>query len=337
MSAIFDKSVTEVLKQIDHSSHIGAQRTGTDGRGEFARLLGELENGRETESLSVKANSTSTPQPALSNLNMKEWEQGLHLNQPAPERAIANDIGPKIPPRQALKNVKIPSAYVNNLTVESGTPPRPNGSLETPPAAPEILSARRVDNPFQSLASIQGNSASELEQIIFDRSAHHGVDPLLSVAVARAESSLEIDAVSQDGHYSKGLFQLLDSTGEELHARYNIEGDYDPFDPKLNSHLGVGYLKELHEIFSTRTELTSSLTTYPAESSVELEKLAVAAFNTGQGNVARAQARAAEQGANPGVFSAVEPYISPKTRQYVGRVLALREAAANLQESRARV
>jgi soluble lytic murein transglycosylase-like protein len=56
-----------------------------------------------------------------------------------------------------------------------------------------------------------------------------------------------------------------------------------------------------------------------------LEKLAVAAFNTGEGNVARAQDRAAASGEDPAAFSSVEPYLPPQTKAYVERVVGYRQ------------
>jgi soluble lytic murein transglycosylase-like protein len=92
------------------------------------------------------------------------------------------------------------------------------------------------------------------------------------------------------------LFQLLDSTGKELLEQLGIDDDYDPFDPALNSYLGVGYLRRLHDTFSKETKLTNNLSTAPARTADDLEKLAIAAFNTGEGNVARAQEKAAQEG-----------------------------------------
>jgi soluble lytic murein transglycosylase-like protein len=126
--------------------------------------------------------------------------------------------------------------------------------------------------------------------------------------------------VSEDGHYSKGIFQLLDSTGKEMVELSGTGDDYDPFDPAMNSYLGVGYLRRLLDMFSEPTALSSRTSTQPAKNADELEKFAVAAFNAGQGSVARAQAQAQTQGRDPSQFSSIEEFLPASTREYVARV-----------------
>lgn len=173
-------------------------------------------------------------------------------------------------------------------------------------------------------------SSVELEGIIHAAGKHHGINPQLSMAVARAESGLRTDAVSRDGHRSKGIFQLLDATGKELHEDFGIEDHYNPFDPNLNAFLGVGYLKQLHEMFSGETKLTRNLKTQPANSAADLEKIAVAAYNAGQGNVARAQEKAMARGLDPGSYSAIKAFLPASTRDYVVRVARLKSNIDNL-------
>ena len=164
----------------------------------------------------------------------------------------------------------------------------------------------------------------EVKKLVSAAGSKLGLDPALSLAVVQSESSFDPGAVSTDGNRSKGLFQLLDSTGTDLMGRAGLKRGYDPFDPTLNVDLGVGYLRYLHDIFSQRTELPNKLNTVPAANSASLEKLAVAAFNAGEGRVASAQARAKQAGLSPDVYDNVERYLPESTQQYVGRVMALR-------------
>lgn len=152
----------------------------------------------------------------------------------------------------------------------------------------------------------------------------HGVDPMISMSVAAIESSFNPTAISSDGHYSKGLFQLLDSTGKDQMGRLGLERDYDPFNPDLNTDLGVGYLRYLLDTFSSRTQVSDNISSTPAANSSELEKLAVAAFNAGEGRVASAQQRAAKAGRDASSYQQVEAYLPESTQEYVQKVLRAR-------------
>lgn len=149
-----------------------------------------------------------------------------------------------------------------------------------------------------------------------------GLDPTLAMSVVRAESGFNVRAVSTDGHNSKGLFQLLDSTGKTILSRADSPSDdYDPFDPDLNIQLGTSYLRYLHDIFKTPTQLPGSLKTTAAADDKSLEQLAVAAFNAGEGRVASAQQRSERAGKDPAHYDNVAPFLPRSTREYVARVV----------------
>lgn len=149
-----------------------------------------------------------------------------------------------------------------------------------------------------------------------------GLDPSLAMSVVKAESGFNVRAVSTDGHNSKGLFQLLDSTGKTILSRAdNPDGDYDPFNPDLNIQLGTSYLRYLHDIFKTPTQLPGALSTKAAADEQSLEQLAVAAFNAGEGRVASAQLRSEKAGKDPAHYDNVAPFLPRSTREYVARVV----------------
>jgi len=158
------------------------------------------------------------------------------------------------------------------------------------------------------------------------------IDPALSKAVAESESSFDPGAVSSDGHGSKGLFQLLDKTGLDFHGRLGISEDYDPFNPEQNTQIGVSYLRHLHDIFSQSTDLRPGLSTVSAANSSSLEKLAVAAFNAGEGRVASAQQSALKAGRDPSNYEHVAPYLPTITQSYVERVISARARFAGSEE-----
>jgi soluble lytic murein transglycosylase-like protein len=114
----------------------------------------------------------------------------------------------------------------------------------------------------------------------------------------------------------------LDSTGKTLLSRRdNAERQYDPFDPDLNMELGTSYLRYLHDIFRTPTQLPNARMTKSAANEQSLEQLAVAAFNAGEGRVASAQHRTEQAGKDPAHYDNVAPFLPRSTREYVARVV----------------
>lgn len=214
-------------------------------------------------------------------------------------------------PKPAALEIKTPQADPAN------TPPI---SVKTPSG----LSGRllKIEDPFVGLNRLQRKEA--VGQLVSLAGLEHGIDPALSLSVIKAESNFDATAVSRDGHESKGLMQLLDTTGKEMMSRLGMEDNYTPFDPEQNIDLGVGYLKRLHDLFSSSTELGGNLKTFAAANSSALEKLAVAAYNAGEGRVASAQLRASKAGKNPSMYEDVEAYLPETTQQYVKKVISAR-------------
>jgi soluble lytic murein transglycosylase-like protein len=174
----------------------------------------------------------------------------------------------------------------------------------------------------QSTVGIPQLNKEEIRGRLVSAASKMGLDPALTQSVVSAESSFNPRAVSRDGHASKGLFQLLDSTGQHLMSRAdNSTQDYDPFDPDLNINLGTSYLKYLHDIFRTNTDLPNNLKTRAAADATSLEKFAVAAFNAGEGRVASAQGRSEKIGKDPAHYDHVAPFLPRTTREYVSKVV----------------
>jgi soluble lytic murein transglycosylase-like protein len=162
--------------------------------------------------------------------------------------------------------------------------------------------------------------------MVQDAGSKHGVDPSLGLAVISAESSFNAMAVSKDGHNTKGLFQLKDTTGTEVLTRIGLKESYDPFDPRQNVEVGVGYLRYLHDIFNGSTALPNNAQTVPASDAQSLEQLAVAAFNAGEGRIASAQQRALRAGLDPSKYEDVEAYLPESTRAYVRKVMTTKQS-----------
>lgn len=189
---------------------------------------------------------------------------------------------------------------------------------------PTVLEAKRVEiTTMEPMIAPGPMSKADIQSRLVTASKAAGIDPALAQSVVSAESSFNIKAVSKDGHASKGLFQLLDTTGKDLMTRMDMGAvAYNPFDPDLNINLGTSYLKYLHDIFQKSTDLPNNLQTKAAAGPESLEKFAVAAFNAGEGRVASAQARSEKGGKDPSFYDQVAPFLPRSTREYVARVVA---------------
>jgi soluble lytic murein transglycosylase-like protein len=100
---------------------------------------------------------------------------------------------------------------------------------------------------------------ASVREIVEHTSQRYNVDPLLVHSVIQVESGYNKYAISPKG--AQGLMQLIPSTARRL-------GVKNPFDPKENIEAGVRYLKLLQTMFKD-------------------DRLALAAYNAGEGAVAR--------------------------------------------------
>ena len=205
------------------------------------------------------------------------------------------------------------------------TAPRVRQPMFRPHASTDAASTTAAATPKRSghgrhAAQTDEGAKGQLKAAIREASATAGVEPALSVAVARAESSLNPQARSPDGQ-SMGTFQVTRATAAEM--RRKIAAGTVPRPPGSDDvALGVGYLRYLHDLFGRSAKLSKSLTTVPVTDDTQRRLFAVAAFNAGEGSVARAQAKAAAAGADPTQFADVRRFLPTSTQGYVERVVA---------------
>jgi len=162
------------------------------------------------------------------------------------------------------------------------------------------------------------HATGPLRDAIRRASASVGVDPALSLGVARAESNFDPHARSSDG-LSVGTFQMTHGTAAEMRRKIAAHAVARPAGTD-DVALGVGYLRYLHDLFGRTARLAHGRTTVPVADAGERRLFAVAAFNAGEGRVAEAQARTRAAGGDPTRFADVRPFLPSITRAYVGRV-----------------
>jgi hypothetical protein len=285
MRITFNKSMADILPRLNASAE-----TPSSYNPKFGALLSDIvaEKDGQTE-LMGQLETSQIPQSSLSN---KSAGPLASLN--------INKEGLLSPPLDRINELQIGS--------EEGV------------KTPTIVKAERRRMPAAYEGLSHESRAGEVHKLTSAYGFKYGVDPSLATAVAEVESAFNPTAVSKDGHASKGLFQLLDSTGQDLLEKTQLSQNYKPFNPEQNTELGVYYLRYLHDLFNEKSTLTRNRATVPAADSSSLEKLAVAAFNAGEGRVAQAQKKAQAAGLNGGDYAHVEPYLPETTQQYVLKV-----------------
>lgn len=81
----------------------------------------------------------------------------------------------------------------------------------------------------------------DMNAIMQDAGAKHGLDPDFIASVVHAESGFNVKAVSPKG--ARGLMQLMPKTAEDL-------GVTDSFDPAANVDAGTKYLRALLDLYN---------------------------------------------------------------------------------------
>jgi soluble lytic murein transglycosylase-like protein len=136
-------------------------------------------------------------------------------------------------------------------------------AVEYEPGDFEAIALGQKNTPHRGLGSSDHRARAapdEIERLLRDASAKHGVALSLLRAVVAVESNFKSDAVSRAG--AMGLMQLMPGTAKDM-------GVKDAFDPAQNVNGGARYLAFLLKHFKD-------------------EELAVAAYNAGPGRVGRA-------------------------------------------------
>lgn len=165
-------------------------------------------------------------------------------------------------------------------------------SMEQSPA----VKASDEQQLLSNIDALFGETSSPISVEKQDVSALIAEQPPLIKAIIQTESAGKPQAKSSKG--ATGLMQLMPATAKDLGV--------DPTDPAQNIEGGTRYINQMMDKFGD-------------------EKLALAAYNWGPGNLQRAIARTQKQGLKPTWDNILEvAYVPVETRKYVNKVITKR-------------
>jgi membrane-bound lytic murein transglycosylase MltF len=127
-------------------------------------------------------------------------------------------------------------------------------------------------------------------------------------AVYGAESSFGVNMNKRGIDGAAGHFQFKKVTAQRFNLKVTANND-QRFDIDDSSWAAAKYLKELDKMFSKRTVLTVRLKTRTVGSKTERKIFVLAAYNAGEGNIAKAQNAAYTDGKRSDLWNNVKKYL----------------------------
>lgn len=197
-------------------------------------------------------------------------------------KVYVNDVSQAAAPRQSFRSQQHRLVYWS--TTEHRWKQVPHQNVQAATSAAEEVSEYLKKSPEeQNSPARKGFNQQEIDAAIATAATRHNVDPNLVRALVKVESNFNPNAVSRKG--AMGLMQLMPSTARSLNVN-------NPFNPEENIDAGVRHLKHLLESYGGNVQLS------------------LAAYNAGQGAVARSS----------GIprFAETQNYVRRITRIYGG-------------------
>ncbi|MBI5873312.1 MAG: transglycosylase SLT domain-containing protein [Candidatus Omnitrophica bacterium] len=140
----------------------------------------------------------------------------------------------------------------------------------------------------------------------FDRNDNLTVNTL--EAMYGQESSFGTLLGERGAKGAAGHFQLEKATAERYGLIVSKKND-QRFDIDYASSAAARYLKDLDTMFSKKAILSKGVATIPVKSKAERTKLALAAYNGGEGRIALAQYLAQKAGKDPQIWNDVAKFL----------------------------
>lgn len=215
--------------------------------------------------------------------------RALQASQAAGEitGAVAQRAGRKVAGR--TESELMPKKGPSKSAMAVGTLGLSTGIPEIEQMLAEINSSASAPITAQATSETTPAKKQNIKALIDDQ-------PSLIKAIIQTESSGNPKAKSNKG--ATGLMQLMPETAKDLGV--------DPTDPAQNIKGGTRYINQMMDKFDD-------------------EKLALAAYNWGPGNVQRAIAKVKKEGLKPTWENILEvAYVPSETRKYVSKVITKR-------------
>jgi membrane-bound lytic murein transglycosylase MltF len=170
------------------------------------------------------------------------------------------------------------------------------------------MSNKAQSNVDSWLSRVENHQRSALENAsrYFDDNDAFTVNSL--EAIYGQESSFGTKLGRRGSQGAAGYFQIEAATAIRYGA--NISSQNDPrFDIDTSSVIAARYITSLNNIFSSKTPLTENLSSIPVSSPNQRKLFVIAAYNAGEGSIAKAQLAAQKDGKNPQKWDDVKQYL----------------------------
>jgi soluble lytic murein transglycosylase-like protein len=174
-------------------------------------------------------------------------------------------------------NGAVPDAPAKRVTTTVRADARSGRLVRSAVVASRVIPEKVITPVSAPAVTPSGPPAANVSELVTSIASKHDVEPLLVDSVIRVESNYNPYAISPKG--AMGLMQLIPDTARRF-------GVSNSFQPEENIEGGVRYLKYLMQLYNGD------------------ERLALAAYNSGEGAVAR--------------YKGIPPY--PETQSYVYKV-----------------
>ncbi len=182
-------------------------------------------------------------------------------------------------------------------------------------------------SPWLKMETLHKKTALENASRHFDSEDALTVNTL--EAIYGQESSFGTNRRARGLAGAAGDFQLERVTAKRMGLKVGYKND-ERFDVDNASAASAKYLKIQDCAFSKKTILSGKISTSPVKDPVERKKFAIAAFNAGEGRIAKAQSLTSKDRRNPALWDDVKKYLeaagataakSKEINEYVENVL----------------